>query len=173
MMKLSKPVKSAVLWSILMLAAAMIGPHTAYGYLHAADIFIVLAVFALPVPAAAVAAGATGVAADLMKGCYFRAPATLLIKVGMVLATKALSRLPAGKKHPECLAGLAVLIPVLGYYIFEVIMQWIGGCGLSSFVLAAASLRKDTVQAGGSYILMIFFYDIYMGYIAFKEGKKE
>ena len=172
-MKLSKTVRSALLWGILMFAAAGIGQSTAYGYIHGADIFIVLAAMALPLPYGAVAAGVTGVAADLMKGYFFRAPATLLIKPLTVWAAQKLTKLPMAQKHPECLAGLAVLVPVLGYYLFEVVMQFIWGNGLASFGLATATFRKDLVQAGGSYILMIFFYDIYMGIKAAKEGKAE
>ncbi len=172
-MKLSKPLKSTVLWGILMLAAAGIGQPTAYGYLHAADIFILLAAILLPAPHAAIAAGISGVAADLVKGFLYRAPATLLIKPLTVFTAKALMNLPFGKKHPECLAGFAALVPVLGYYLFEVVMQMIWGNGWSSFALATATFRKDLVQAGGSYILMIFFYDIYMGIKAAKEGSEE
>ncbi len=172
-MKISKSLKSALLWGILMLAAAMIGQSTAYGYLHAADVFILLAAIFLPAPHAAVAAGVSGVAADLMKGYLFRAPATLVIKPLTVFAAKGLMKLPFGQKHPECLAGFAALVPVLGYYLFEVVMQLIWGNGWSAFALATATFRKDLVQAGGSYILMIFVYDLYMGIKAAKEETKE
>lgn len=165
--------RSTVLWGVLMLAAAGIGQSTAYGYLHGADVFILLAAILLPAPQAALTAGVTGVAADLMKGYLYRAPATLLIKPLMVFAAKGLMKLPFGKKHPECMAGFAALVPVLGYYLFEVIMQLIWGNGWASFALATATFRKDLVQAGGSYILMIFFYDIFMGIKAAKEEAKE
>ncbi|MBQ7935636.1 MAG: hypothetical protein IJ407_05565 [Clostridia bacterium] len=172
-MKFSKPVKTSLILGILMLAAAMIGQSTAYGYLHAADIFVLLTAILLPIPHAAITAGVTGVLADLMKGYLFRSLATLLAKVLMVLAAKGLMKLPFGKKHPECMAGFAAFVPVIIYYIFEVIMQFIGGCGTASFALAAATFRKDLIQAAGSYILLIFVYDIYMGIRTAKEGIKE
>ena len=59
-MKLSKTVKQILILGILMLVGALIGQPTAQGYLHAADVFILLAAILLPTPHAMAAAGMSG-----------------------------------------------------------------------------------------------------------------
>ncbi|MBQ7936112.1 MAG: hypothetical protein IJ333_07170 [Clostridia bacterium] len=169
-MKNSKPTKQTIILGILMLMGALLGQRTAHGYLHAADIFILLAAILLPTPHAAVAAGLTGVAVDLIKGLPLLAPATLLIKVFMVLAAKGLLKLSPSQKHPECMVGPAALVPVAGYYLYELILQLIAGNGFAAFGAAAGTLQKDFLQALASFLLFIFVYDLYMGIRSAKES---
>ncbi len=172
-MKLSKTVKQTLILGILMLVGALIGQPTAQGYLHAADVFILLAAILLPTPHAMAAAGMSGALADLLKGYWSLAPFTLFIKVGMVLLAKAFMKTKVAKEHPEIAVAPAALVPVAGYYLYAACINLLGGNGLASFGLAVACLKKDLLQAGGSILLAVFVYDLYMGIRSGKEALKE
>lgn len=165
-----KNVKSAVIFGILIFLAALVGQGTAYGYIHPADPLILLAGMLLPLPHAMVSVGAASLLADIAKGYYLLAPVTLIIKLLMIWAVKALLKTDLAKKFPEIMASIAALIPVPGYYLAELIHQLCTGGKLASFATAAVTLRKDSVQAVASILLFIVIYDIYKG---IKAGREE
>ena len=172
-MKMSKTLKQTLIFAVLMLVGGWIGQPTAFGYLHAADIFILMAAIVLPAPYAAAAAGVSGALADLLKGYWGLSPYTLVIKVCMVLMGKLLLKMPIAKEHPEIAVAPAALVPVAGYYLYAFFFNLFTGGGLASFGLAAATLQKDLLQAAASVLLAVFIYDIYMGIRAAKETLKE
>ncbi len=162
-MKMQKQTKSAVIFGILLFLAALIGQRVAHGYIHPADPIVLLAAMLLPTPHAMVATGVTGVAVDLIKGLYLLSPATLLVRLTMVLAVKALLKTKPARKHPELMASAAALVPVPLYYLAEVINQLIHGQKLASFGAATITLQADLVQAVASILIFIFIYDLYKG----------
>ncbi len=159
----SKQLKQTLLLGLLMIAGAWLGQSTANGYLHAADIFVLLACILLPTPYAAAAAGLSGAIGDLLKGYAGLAPVTLLIKIVMVLVGKALLKTKLAQKHPEVTVAPAAFVPVAGYFLYKLTMYLMAGEGLAAFAVAAGTLQKDLIQALGSILIMILFYDIYMG----------
>ena len=163
-------IKRTLPLALLMLVAAWLGQSTANGYLHGADIFILLACVILPTPHAAVAAGLTGALADCLKGYSGLALLTLVIKVLMVLLGKALLKTALGKKYPEIAVAPAALVPVAGYFLYKLVFHLIIGEGLGAFAIAAGTLQKDLIQAGASFLLFVFIYDLYMGIRAAKES---
>lgn len=169
-MKTSKNITRAVLFGVLIFLAALVGPRVAHGYIHPADPLIVLAAMLLPAPHALIAAGVASVAVDLLKGLYLLSPATLIIKLLMVLAVKGLLKTKPAQKFPELMASLAALIPVPGYYLSELIYQLIRGQGAAAFSAATVTLRSDLIQAGASVLLFVFIYDLYKG---IKAGREE
>lgn len=169
-MKISKDTKRAVLFGVLIFFAALIGQRVAHGYIHPADPLVILAAMLLPAPHAIIAAGVASVAVDLLKGLYLLSPATLIIKILMVLAVKLLLKTKAGQRFPELMASAAALIPVPGYYLSELLYQLIRGQGLAAFSAATVTLKADLVQAGGSILLLVFIYDIYKG---IRSGREE
>jgi len=168
--KQSKSIKRTVIFTLLIFLAAFIGLPTAHGYLHPADPLILLAAILLPTPYALAAAGIGSLFADVLKGYVSLAPVTLLIKLLMVAAAKGLLRLPAAKKHPECMAAPAAMVPVIGYYLAELLRLLFAGSGGKAFLQAAGTLQKDLVQAAGSVLLFILIYDFYKG---IKGGRAE
>lgn len=169
-MKFSKNTKLAILFSLLIFAAALIGPRTAHGYLHPADPLILLSGMLLPLPHALWSVGIASLLADLGKGLYALAPVTLILKLLMVWAVKGLLRTKPAEKHPELMVSAAALIPVPGYYLAELIYQLFLGKKLASFSIAAVTLRKDLVQAVAGILLFLIIYDFYKG---IKAGKEE
>ncbi len=162
-MNTKKAITHTILFAALILITAALGLPTKYGYLHAADPLILLASLVLPTPYALAAAGLGSLFADVFKGYAALAPATLVIKLLMVLAVKALLSLPKAKAHPECWASPAALVPVAGYYCTEVLGRLASGAGAAAFSGAAETLKKDLLQAAAGVVLLIVLYDLYQG----------
>ena len=167
---MKKNLKSAVIFGIFIFLAAMVGQGTAHGYLHPADPIILLAAFLLPTPYAMIGAGAASLLADLLKGYYLLAPVTLAIKLLMVLAVKGLLRTRPAQKFPELTVSVAALIPVPGYYLSELLYQFVIGKKAAAFTAAAVTLRKDLIQGFAGILLFILLYDAYKG---IKNAKEE
>ena len=165
--------KKTIFFAILIFLLALLGQPTAYGYLHPADAPILLAAMLLPTPSALLAAGAASVAADLFKGFYLLAPVTLVIKLLMVLLAKKLIALPLAKKHPELMAAPALVLPVLGYFLGELLFSLFQGGFLAAISAAIATLPKNLIQAGASILIFIFLYDIAMGIRAARRKIRE
>lgn len=169
-MKNNKTLNRTILFAILIFFAALIGQGTAHGYIHPADPIIMLAAMLLPTPYALAGAGLASVAADLIKGYYLLAPATLIIKMLTVLAVKGLLTLKPAQKHPELMASAAALVPVPGYYLAEAIYQLCIGKGAAAFTTATVTLQKNLVQGVAGILVFIFIYDIYKG---IQAGRQE
>ena len=167
-MKNNKTLNRTILFAILIFFAALIGQGTAHGYIHPADPIIMLAAMLLPTPYALAGAGLASVAADLIKGYYLLAPATLIIKLLMVMAVKRLLTLKPAQKHPELMASAAALVPVPGYYLAEAIYQLCIGKS-AAFTTATVTLQKNLVQGVAGILVFIFIYDIYKGIQAGRE----
>ncbi|MBQ6823596.1 MAG: ECF transporter S component [Clostridia bacterium] len=162
-MKLQKNVKHTIVFGILIFFTALVGQRVAHGYIHPADPIIVLAAMMLPLPHAMTAVGLASLAADLVKGFYLLAPVTLILKLLMVLAVKALLKTKPAQKHPEILAAPALLIPIPGFYLAELIFRLFAGDGAKAFANAAITLKADALQAGVGVLLLIFLYDMIQG----------
>lgn len=164
-MKPSPTLKRTFLFGILILvAAALLGRSVAHGYLHPADPLILLAAIYLPTPAALAAVGVASVAADLLKGYYLLAPVTLVIKLLMVWATKKLLKLPLAKKSPEIAVLPALLIPVPGFFLAELIFRLCIGMGAAAFgSTAAVTLKADLVQAAAGMLIFLLLYALING----------
>lgn len=164
-MKLSPTLKKSILFGVLILvAAALLGRGVAHGYLHPADPLILLAAFWLPTPAALVTVGVASAAADLLLGYWLLAPVTLILKLLMVWAAKGLLKTPLAQKNPEIAALPALLIPVPGFWLAEVVFQLCNGKGLASFgIAAAATLKADLVQAVASILIFFLLYALVNG----------
>ncbi|MBQ8893456.1 MAG: ECF transporter S component [Clostridia bacterium] len=179
-MKISKNTKRSLVFGGLILLAALIGQRVAHGYIHPADPIIILAAMMLPLPHALAAVGIASVAADLIKGFWLLAPATLIIKLLMVWVVKALLKTGPAQKHPELISAVPLFFPVPGYYLSESINQLIQGKGLAAFGEAAVTLQADLVQAAAGVLVLVFVYDLLKGIKAgrdevrrLKEEKKE
>lgn len=162
-MKNNKALKRTILFAILIFFAALIGQGTAHGYIHPADPIIMLAAMLLPTPYALAGAGLASAAADLFKGYYLLAPATLIIKLLMVLTVKGLLTLKPAQKYPELMASAAALVPVPGYYLAEMLYQLCTGRGVAAFANATITLQKNAVQGVAGILLFIIIYDVYKG----------
>ena len=172
-MKMKKQTKSTIIFGILLFFAALIGQRVAHGYIHPADPIVLLAAMLLPTPHAMIAAGVTGVAVDLIKGLYLLSPATLLVRLLMVLAVRQLLKTKPARKHPELMVSIAALVPVPLYYLSEVVNQLIHGQRLASFRIATITLQADLIQAVASILLFIFIYDAYKGIQAGREESQK
>lgn len=162
-----------IIFAVLIFLFALCGLPTAFGYLHPADPLILLASLMLPTPSALISVGVASIAADLLKGYYLLAPVTLIIKLLMVLLAKKLIRLPAAEKHPELMASPALLLPVVGYFLGELIFGLFQGKGTAALSVAAATLTKNLIQAVASVLLFIFLYDLVKGVSTAKAKLKE
>lgn len=168
--------------TLLIFLATLIGLPTANGAIHPADPIILMVSILLPTPYALIAAGIGSFAADIIKGFYTLAPATLILKLLMVLAVKGLLKLKPAQKYPELITAPALLLPIPGYYLAKVIELLIGnigsqvestGRGLYSFAEAAITLKKDLVQATAGILIFFILYHLVTSFIAFRKSLKE
>lgn len=162
----NKKIKKVIPFGVLIFLLMLIGQPTAYGYLHPADPLVLLTAMLLPTPAAMLATGLSSLAADLIKGYYLLAPVTLIIRILMVLLVKKLTTLSPSKKHEELLAAPALLVPVIGYFLGELLFGLIAGLKGAAWSAAVGTLTKNLIQAVASVLLFIFIYDIVKGFSA-------
>lgn len=171
--KVPAPFKHGALIFLL----SLIGQPTLQGYLHPADPFVLLAAMRLPTKQALLACGIAGAASDLLKGYYATAPFTLVIKLLMVLAVKALLQLKGAQKNPEVYVSVAALIPVPGYYLAQLIKwqvySWVAGYAYKPLYWANASLTKNLIQAVASVLLFILLCDLIKGWRKVKQTAAE
>ncbi len=163
-----------LIWpTVLVFLATFIGLRTANGAIHPADPIIMLISVLLPTPYALVSVGLGSLIADLAKGFTAMAPATLIIKLLMVLAVKGLMKTKAAEKFPEIVTAPALLIPVPGYYLAKVIEFLIQKQGLKAFAEGAVTLKKDLVQAVAGILVYFVLYHLVTSFIAFKKSLKQ
>lgn len=168
----NKNLKKTILFGVLILILMLIGRPTAFGYLHPADPLVLLAALMLPAPYAMLAAGIAGAAADLLKGYYLLAPLTLILRILMVLLVKKLSSLSPAKKHEELLAAPAAFLPVVLYFLGELIFGLLAGAKEAAWASALGTLNKNLIQAAASVLLFIFIYDMVKGFSAARAQMK-
>lgn len=134
-------------------------PNANGGYVHLGDAVIFLAACIMPLPyACAVAAVGAGLA-DIISGFAIWAPATIIIKILLVLMFTSKRDKILCKRNAIALIP-ALIITVAGYYVAEAIiygnwatpvasvignvMQWLGSCVV--YVLVAISLDKVSIK---------------------------
>lgn len=136
--------------------AALITLMTAYichipvgvngGYVHFGDAFIYLAASILPLPYALTAAAIGGGLADLFTAPMW-APATILIKMTVVLPFTSGSRSILGKRNVMSTI-VAYFISAFGYYAAERIM-------FENGAVLAVTMAQTAVQSLGSAIVYL------------------
>ncbi len=175
-----------LLWpTVLVFLATFIGLRTANGAIHPADPIIMLISVLMPTPYALVSVGLGSVIADLAKGFTALAPATLIIKLLMVLAAKELMKTKRYEKFPEIITAPALLIPVPGYYIAKVITLMLGNLFLvnadpeqyvtwgKAFAEGTITFRKDLVQAVAGILIYFVLYHLVTSFVEFRKSLKE
>ncbi len=166
-------VKRLIWPTVLVFFAAFIGLRTANGAIHPADPIILLISVLMPTPYALVSVGLGSFIADLAKGFYLLSPATLIIKLLMVLAVKAMMKTKPAGKYPEILTAPALLIPVAGYYLAKVIELLIQKQGFKAFSAGATTLQKDLVQAAAGILVYFILYHLVTSFIEFRKSLKQ
>lgn len=125
----------------------------AIGNVNLGDGFLLLGAFLLGSWPAMVAAGIGAALADLTFGYFLYAPATLLIKAGMVAVFLLVRKIPGLRSHPIPSAILAALAAELtmtaGYYLFETFVFY-----NSNFAAALVGVPFNLLQ--GAFALAIF-----------------
>lgn len=118
----SKTVKiclTALFSALICVATMVIRIPSPFGYINFGDCILLVGAWVLS-PAYAFVAGATGSAlADLFSGYAVYAPATFLIKGIMSVAASLLAKRLSHKFARVVSGGLAELIMISGYYLFE------------------------------------------------------
>lgn len=125
--KIKKMVLSALLAALCCVATMIIKIPTPFkGYLNLGDAFVMLSGWVLPPLYGFLAAGIGSAMADAFSGFMVYIPATFIIKGLMALSCHIIS----GKKEKilfNILGGIsAVIILVLGYFIYEWILYGVG-----------------------------------------------
>ncbi len=167
-MKKAKKISSPLKHGCLIFLLSFIGQSTLQGYIHPADPFVLLAAMRLPTKQAILACGIASALADILKGYYYTAPFTFIIKVLMVLAVRYLMNRPAAQKHSELWVSAAALIPVPGYFIAQLIKwqvySWVTDHAYNPLYWAVASLQKNLIQAVASILIFLLLYDLIKGF---------
>ncbi len=166
-------VKRLIAPTVLVFLAAFIGLRTANGAIHPADPIILLISVWMPTPYALISVGLGSLLADLVKGFYLLSPATLIIKLLMVLAAKQLIKTKPAEKYPEILTAPALLIPVPGYYLAKVLELLIQHQGVRAFSLGLMTLKKDLVQAGAGILIYFVLYHLVASFKAARKSLKK
>ncbi len=142
-------------------------PSPTKGYINTGDVLVNLSAWVLGPGYGAAAAGIGSALADLISGYTVYAPATLIIKAGMAVASYAVYTRFARKtkSFPALLAGAiaAESIMILGYAVFagvlygsfssallsvpENLVQGIFGAAVSSVIYVAIRKRSPKLQA--------------------------
>ena len=125
------------------------------GYVHLGDAVIYLAAVILPTPYAVAAAVVGAGVADLLTAPLWT-PFTVVIKAVMVLAFTAKSERILCRRNTVA-PLLAGVVCVIGYYIAEVIILWVGGDLPSAAFASLAAVPFNGAQAlagGIAYILL-------------------
>ncbi len=161
--KLSRNIKYALAFFLAIFFAGLAGQPFPHGYLHPADPLVMMAAVVLPTPYALAVSAVACVAMDLIKGYYLLSITTLVIKILMVLAVKALLKLPAAEKYPDLIVAPVALIPVPCYYLSIALETYfIGAKPLAeAFFYATRTLGKDLIQGAAGLLLFMILYSIY------------
>lgn len=125
------------------------------GYVHLGDAVIYLAASILPTPYALAAAAVGAGVADLLVAPLW-APFTVVIKAVMALTFTAKNDKMLCRRNAVA-PLLAGVVCVVGYYIAEVIILWVGGDLSSAAFAALAAVPFNGAQAlasGIAYILL-------------------
>ncbi len=164
--------KRCLLFGALIFLLLMAGQRTAHGYLHAADPFMMLSALYLPLPHSLILSLGAGLIADLAKTRYLLIPASLLIRAGMILLIRLIRKHWGARKNAELAYAPVALLPVAGYYFYELLMQLFAGKGAAAFALAASTLRKDLIQGVAGILIFILVKDAAKALRRWKKGWK-
>lgn len=148
--KTQKIVISAMLAALACVATMLIKiPSPLKGYLNLGDCVVLLSGWLLSPLYGFLAAGVGSALADLFSGYLIYAPATFVIKGIMALAAFGGFRFMKGKigNLPSRIVsgGIAEIIMILGYYVFEGFMY--------GFVSSAVNIPANAVQGIAGLIL--------------------
>lgn len=134
-------------------------PNANGGYVHLGDAIIFLAACIMPLPYACAVATIGAGLADIISGFAVWAPATIIIKILLVLMFTSKKDKILCKRNVIALAPI-LIITVAGYYVAEAviygnwaapiasvtgnIMQWLGSSVV--YILVALSLDKTNIK---------------------------
>jgi uncharacterized membrane protein len=151
-----KLIFAALMTALICASTALIKLPLPLGYVHLGDAFVVAAAFLLSPWYGFLAAAIGSCMADLFLGYAAYAPVTFLLKGGMVLAVIGVLKLWKSGKRPivgQILAGLAaVLLMVMGYYVFEGFLYGFGA--------ALVSVPFNAVQGSVGVILGLLLVQV-------------
>jgi len=166
--KTIKPVLSALFAALIAVSTMIIRiPLPGTGYAHLGDAVVLLAAFSLGGVYGAAAAGIGSCLADIFSGFAYYAPATVVIKVVMVLITCVLFSLlvKKSKKHISLKRILASsaggAIMVLGYFLYETVIYGVG--------VAILAVPGNIVQAVTGIVISSVLVIIFLRNPAIKE----
>ena len=132
-------------------------PSPMKGYLNIGDCIVLLCGWLLAPGYGFVAAGLGSALADMFSGYLTYAPATFLIKGSMALIAFACFKLMNKRigRLPSQIIGavLAVIVMVLGYYVFEGFMY--------GFIPSAVNIPANAVQGAAGLILGIILVKVF------------
>lgn len=130
-------------------------PSPLNGYINLGDCIVLLSAFLLPPGYAFLSAGIGSAIADILSGAYaVYAPATFVVKGVMVLVAYFVYKLLSKKMRPMGAriigGGLAEIIMILGYFVFEGLLY--------GFVPSLKNIPANAVQGiAGLVIGMLLF----------------
>lgn len=119
------------------------------GYIHLGDAFVYLAGAMLPLPFSVMAAGLGGALADLLTGYAVWAPASFVIKALAAFCFTSRTKKILCKRN-FIAQGLAAVITIAGYYLFEAIIS-------NNFAAPLASVLPNLAQAAAASIIFCAF----------------
>lgn len=129
-------------------------PSPLKGYINLGDCIVLLSAFLLPPGYAFLSAGIGSAIADILSGYAEYAPATFVVKGVMVLVAYFVYKLLSKKMRPMGAriigGGLAEIIMILGYFVFEGFLY--------GFVPSLVNIPANAVQGiAGLVIGMLLF----------------
>ncbi|MBQ8600414.1 MAG: ECF transporter S component [Clostridia bacterium] len=147
----------AALFAALVLVVTRLSmPIGSFGYIHAGDAMIYLAVLLLPLPYALPAAAIGAGLADLTSGYAVYVLPTVLIKAAIVLAAKGLLRLSEKPVVQDILICSTGVITMAGYYIADTVLALISGSNAAAaFIAPLQAIPLNGIQAIASAILYL------------------
>ncbi len=148
---LKTTVNAALLAALFIICVSFVRLPTAFGFIHFADVFLFLAAYFLPLPAACLTCAVGGALGDIMAGYAVYAPATVAIKILMILLINRGKKPLSERNILALLYGL--VINVGGYYIFNSFLY--EGALADGFSAALASVPTDAIQSVVSAVLFV------------------
>lgn len=144
--KLAKTVMTALFMALCCAGTLISIPSPAsQGYLNLGDCFVILSGWLLGPVYGFIAGGIGSAISDVVLGYASYAPATLIIKGLMALASYFIFRLLSGKQEkknvlPEIISAfIAEIIMIGGYYLYDSILS-------SNFIAPLAGIAGNSVQ---------------------------
>lgn len=149
-------------------------PFPEGNYIHIGDVAVVIVSIFCPFKVAAITSVAGCAFADLTLGSYRYIIATVIVKFCVVFATKIFIKMSDDKLVQDMLVCLTGLVTVCGYYIADVVLNFIDKKGfIESLTASAFSVIYNLSQALVTAVILIIVCPIVRGFLDKAKQKKK